>query len=69
MKQVSHRLYLLRRAHGLKQLEAAKLLDVEANYLSRAEGGKFEPPPSFLLAACSLYNVTLSDLFVGVVAE
>lgn len=51
-----------RRAAGLKQTAAAKLIGISQPTLSQYENDVFEPTVSVLLGMCDAYGVTINDL-------
>jgi transcriptional regulator with XRE-family HTH domain len=61
---VGKALKLLRTAKGMKQLELAKKIGVQKNYVSMVENGHREPSLTFLQAAASALGASIDMFFV-----
>ncbi len=66
-EQLGMRISYLRKQRGLSQLDLACEANINRNYLCDLEKGKRNPTVEVLLRLCIALNITLEELFKGIV--
>ena len=66
-EQLGMRISYLRKQRGLSQLDLSSEANINRNYLCDLEKGKRNPTVEVLLRLCIALNITLEELFKGIV--
>ena len=66
-EQLGMRISYLRKQRGFSQLDLSCEANINRNYLCDLEKGKRNPTVEVLLRLCIALNITLEELFKGIV--